>query len=319
MYSIRPFEPTDAEYEAVVAVNNVAWPEEPNTVENWKHNDNERNLKYLFQRFVAVNGDGCIVAEGACWESAWSYVPGKYGLGFTIDPAYENQGIEEQFYNHLLDFLARREPSPVYLMSYMREDKTNRVQFLTERDFKPIMRDNVSQLDVSNYDYSPFEGVIEKIQASGIELLTLPELQARDKDWMPKYYDLEVAIVHDVPSPDAFTPQPIEEFAKMFKHPNFLPEAHFFAVDNGQWVGLSNLWSDSVRHEKLWVGLTGVLPGHRRRNIATTLKLLTFKFAQNYGARFLETENEENNPMYQLNVKLGFRPKPGWVTFRKDL
>jgi len=319
MFTIRPFEPSQAEYEAVVAVNIAAWPDEPNTVENWQYGDQEHNPQYLRQRFVAENEAGQIVAEGICWESAWSHVPGKYGFGFSLHPAYANQGLEEQFYHYMLDFLAQREPKPVYLMTYMREDKTDKVQFLTERGFEAIMRDNVSQAEITDYDYSPFAGVIEKVLASGIELLTLPELQARDADWMEKFYDLETTIFKDVPSPDEFTPQPIEEFAKMFKHPAFLPEGQFIAVDEGHWVGLSTLWLNKAEPEKMHVGLTGVRRSHRRRRIATALKLLAFKYAQKRGIKALETENEENNPMYQLNVQLGFKPKPGWVTFRKDL
>ena len=85
-YSIRPFKPTTAEYEAVLRVNNAAWPDEPGTVEDWKHDDQERNRNFLFQRFVVENEDKRIIAAGACWESAWSHVPGKYLFGFEIDP-----------------------------------------------------------------------------------------------------------------------------------------------------------------------------------------------------------------------------------------
>jgi hypothetical protein len=31
------------------------------------------------------------------------------------------------------------------------------------------------------------------------------------------------------------------------------------------------------------------------------------------------TDNEENNPMYGLNVQLGFMPTRAWLQFRKEL
>jgi hypothetical protein len=33
----------------------------------------------------------------------------------------------------------------------------------------------------------------------------------------------------------------------------------------------------------------------------------------------IETENEENNPMYDLNLKLGFQPCPAWTNYVKVL
>ena len=319
MYTIRPFEPTDADYEAVVAVQNAAWPDEPTTVHDMKHNDSQRNPKHFRQRFVVANESHGIVAAGYCSDSPWSYVPGKYNLGFDVHPDFANQNLEAKIYEHLLNYIADREPKPTILRSHAREDKQDQMKFWQDRGYKIVQRENSSRLDVTDYDYSPYEGITEKVLASGIELLTFPELQARDADWMQKFYDLVNIIDHDIPAQDAPTPQPIEEFAKMFKHPSFLPDAQFLAVDGEQWVGMSTLWKDSVRTDRLWVGLTGVLRSHRRRGIATALKLKTFRYAQAQGVSFLDTENEENNPMYDLNVQFGFRPLPGWVEFRKEL
>jgi hypothetical protein len=33
----------------------------------------------------------------------------------------------------------------------------------------------------------------------------------------------------------------------------------------------------------------------------------------------IETYNEENNPMYALNLALGFKPQPAWLEFEKRL
>ena len=35
--------------------------------------------------------------------------------------------------------------------------------------------------------------------------------------------------------------------------------------------------------------------------------------------KFIETDNEENNPMYQINLKLGYEPLPAWVDYEKKL
>jgi hypothetical protein len=58
MFTIRPFEANDIEYQTVVVVENATWPEFPGTVEEWKHQDETRDPKYLFRRFVVeVEGE----------------------------------------------------------------------------------------------------------------------------------------------------------------------------------------------------------------------------------------------------------------------
>lgn len=319
MYTIRPFENTEQDYAAYVAIKNAAWPDEPTTVELTRHNDNDRNPKYLKQRFIVETDDKQIVATGSVWENAWAYVPGKYGIDFTILPEWKKRAIDAQLYDHMLAFLHQQTLKPTILDAHTREDKTIPRQFWEDRGFKIVQRDNASQIDLQNYDFSRFPDAEKRVLDQGIELLTLTELQKRDTDWQQRYYDLDVEVSHDIPMPDEFTPESIEDFSKMYKHPCFLPDAHFFAVDQGEWVGLSTLWKDLVRTDRLWVGFTGVRRSHRQRGIARVLKLLTFRYTQNYGARYIETDNEENNPMYQLNLALGFTPKPAWLSYRKEL
>lgn len=39
--------------------------------------------------------------------------------------------------------------------------------------------------------------------------------------------------------------------------------------------------------------------------------------AKALGATHIETDNEENNPMYGLNMTLSFKPAPAWVDYEK--
>ena len=324
MITIREFDYSGADYEAALAVHNADWPDNLDTVENWRHSYENRNKKFLNQRFVVERAadstaDSQIVASGMVWESSWSYVPGKYGVAFDIHPDFWGQGIEAELYGHMVDYLNQRELRPKMFDTFMREDRTDRVRFWTGRGFEVIMRENESALDVTNYDFSRFDGALEKAATNGIEIATLAELQERYSDWLQRSYDLVIPIDNDIPTPDAVTPEPIEEFAKGFTRPSFMADAEFIALDGDHWVGLSTLSKDLANPKRLWVGITGVLRSHRRMGIATALKLKTIQYAIDYGAEKLQTGNEENNPMYDLNVMLGFEPLPAWLEMRKVL
>jgi len=65
--------------------------------------------------------------------------------------------------------------------------------------------------------------------------------------------------------------------------------------------------------------LTGVVRTHRRRGVATALKVKGVEWARARGVRVIETDNEENNPMFDLNVALGYRPVPAWAEYHLHL
>jgi mycothiol synthase len=49
------------------------------------------------------------------------------------------------------------------------------------------------------------------------------------------------------------------------------------------------------------------------------LKVCSARYAQQHGYRYITTDNEENNPMYRLNLQLGFEPLPAWVYYEKQV
>jgi GNAT superfamily N-acetyltransferase len=80
-----------------------------------------------------------------------------------------------------------------------------------------------------------------------------------------------------------------------------------------------------IAADALYADITSVVPDHRRRKIATALKVFSAKYALEQGYHYIETDtdndtdNEEDNPMYTLNLKLGFEPLPAWVYYKKEL
>jgi GNAT superfamily N-acetyltransferase len=317
MFKIDPFEPVDENYEAIVAIQNAVWPDSPQTVETFKHGDKNCNPNYLFQRLL-VRESGEVVAFGEYEETPWSYQPGKYQISVTVRPEAERRGIGTAFYEYVMSRLAEREPKPSVIVSGTREDKPQAIRFLEKRGFEQVMRWPVSYLDVTTFEIAQFKAIAERVRQQGIDIYSVSELATIDSDWQHKLYELDWACSQDEPTPDPLTKQPLEQYVKqVLSHPNYLPQACFVALDKGQYVGLTELYRSSQNKEQLNSGFTGVLPSHRRQGIATALKLRAIDFARNYGAKTIKTNNEENNPMYSLNLALGFKPAPAWLAFKK--
>jgi GNAT superfamily N-acetyltransferase len=316
-FTIRPFEPTDSDYEQFAAVEHAVWPEYLETVDEFKHNDATRDPKYLFHRFVA-EVEGRIVASGIYCEPWWSARPGKYFVNLSVHPDYRRRGIGTALYQLFVDRLAELEP--VLLIAHTREDQPDALHFLDKRGYKQVMRFPISYLDVPGFDPAPFAGAAEKVEALGIRITTLAELAKVDDNWQRKFYELDWEIMQDVPVPEPITKQPFENFVeRALGHPGFCPEAQFIALDGDEWVGLSGFWTAEGNPDKLFTGLTGVVRSHRRKALATAMKVQAIGFAKEYGAKIIETDNEENNPMYLLNMKLGFEAQPAWLSFELHL
>jgi GNAT superfamily N-acetyltransferase len=90
-------------------------------------------------------------------------------------------------------------------------------------------------------------------------------------------------------------------------------------LDNGRYVGQSDLANENQDREHLGTGYTGVHPDYRRRGIATVLKARCIQCAQELGVKTIATGNDSANPMYQLNLQLGFKPVPGDLLYEMRL
>lgn len=315
MATIRPFEPTDEEYRKIIELWNAVWPEALETVNDMKHNDATRDPERLFQRIV-LDEEGRLPAYAVCMESPWAHVPGKFHLGIHVHPERRREGIATRLYEHILAQLTPRDP--VKLVVGTREGREGALAMLVKYGFKQVMRGPISHLDVAGFDPAPFQAKRERVEASGIVIRTLADLKAEEPNWARRLYDLDWELVLDLPVIDPPVQRPFAVWeANELNSPNFIAEATFIALDGDAWVAYSQLWRVMADPGKLFQGMTGVARSHRRRGLATVLKLHNIAFAKGQGARLIETDNEENNPMFQINLQLGFQPRPAWLDFER--
>jgi GNAT superfamily N-acetyltransferase len=326
MLTIRPIQPTtDAEYQALVDINNAARPEEPTSLANRRFNDESWQKDKVFQRFVVESGDRLVV-EGVYLEPFWSNAPGKYHYGYSVLPEFEEQAeVHTCVYDFVLAQLAERQPTR--LSTGTREDRSHRVAWLEANGFVPKMRIAESELDITNFDFSRFNGAQERVAAAGVEMLTLAELRDKDPRWMEKLYDMLWEIEQDVPHVDPPKREPFDQFVKGFDDPDFWPEGWQMAIDPaaagddgiGAYVGVSMLGKNQALPQRIQTWLTGVVRSHRRKGIALAMKLRAIESAIQQGGTAIRTDNEENNPMLGINKVLGFVEIPAGVNYEKEL
>jgi GNAT superfamily N-acetyltransferase len=323
MLKIRPFEPSDAEYAALVAVHNANWPDNPKSGDEEKRADGRRSAAYFFQRLVGELS-GSIVASGECGETFWLAAPGQYYWHYNILPGHANQGFEAQMHEALMAQLARRRPRKFFVG--MRDDKVEQIEFIEARGYRLIQREPTSYLDVQSFETLPFAEVAASVRQLGLEIVSVSRLRQVDPEWMRKLWELEWAITQDVPRVGQAAREPFEAFEKRVNDPDdYDAEAHFVAVRRdeaagagaGAYVGMTSLTYNKVDPTLGYTHLTGVVRDWRRQGVATALKAHAISAAKTQGARRIETMNNETNPMLGLNLRLGFKPGPAWCYYER--
>ena len=320
MYAVSEFEPSTQGYEALASLHRVVSPDgRKETAAGLEKEDAGWPRDKLFKRFVATEDGGEFVAEGVCFEAYWQFKAGSVHLHFSIDPGHATERVLPALYAALLAYLDQRGQRVDCLSCGASEEDGARVRFLRHEGFREEMRWPSSELRLAEFDAAAHAPYFEQIARAGIRILTLRQVKAEVSDWKRKLRDLRYELLLDVPSPDPPTKPSMADFEEqILQDPALIEEGYFVALaQDGSFAGMSNLWRNDETGKNLDTGLTGVVRSYRRRKLGTTLKLHTVRYAQAAGAETIRARNEEGSLMFALNRKLGFTPKPAWISLQK--
>ena len=320
-----PFDKSEAHYEAAVGLHNIVWSEVPDTVTDWKRRDKNRQQGHYFQRYlIQANETDAYVGTALAMHTSWTFHPQRFLIEVLVHPDHQGNGYGREAYAFLLDSLADQDP--MELEGGTRRDRARGVRFLEDRGYELKTVEYSSRLELEEFDPTAYGDYESRLVEQGLEIINMTEFMARYEDYHRRIYDVIYEIDKDVPWHNDPTPQPFDLFVRRFdSQTDRIDECYLFAMDGDRPVGVTMLFRSPAKEDTLYTGLTGVVRSHRRQGIAMALKLRSLGYAK-HNLRTSDgsipgvvTENEENNPMYNINVRLGFEREPDWVSYVKTI
>ena len=315
--TIRDFQPED--YAPLVALNNATFPEYPETVEEWRYEDDHVDrTKYVRGRLVAADREsGTLVGFADYAHTPWAFDPGRFQSWINVHPDWQRRGIGGTLYHHMLEDLRARDATA--LKTSVRESMADEVGWVRRRGFVEKSRHWESSLDLRAFDPAQFSTHAKP--PKGIRIVNLKDELAEDPTRLRAVYEFGNILGPDTPRTDPYTPPTWEMWqAMVVGSPWSFPEGFFLAKDGDRYIGQSDIGRSEAEPELLYTGFTGVLREYRGRGLAHALKIHALTFAKARGYAEVRTWNSTiNAPMLAINEKLGFVKQPAWIQFEKDL
>jgi len=241
--------------------------------------------------------------------------PDTYRIDIQVRPEQRRQGIGTALYRHLDQLLLEREAQ--ILHCWTREDRTDGVRFLRARGHVATREARESRCDVNTFRSDHLKDTRPQLAAAGVRFMTIGAYADECSDALQRWHAVSEEVGADAPGNGPYVPVPYPTWIQRLNHPGYRPDAQFLAIVDNFPIGVASLWHRSA-DSSLDTGVTGVVREHRRRGIATGLKLAAFEYAHRIGATSIRTDNAADNAgMLEINRRLGFVAMPAWVQYTR--
>ena len=263
----------------------------------------------ILRHAVAVNDKGEVVGYNFAGHYP-SMETDQYYVNVVVDPAHRNQGIGSQLWKDVASYLHTQSANS--LIADVREGDLVHYRFAEMRGFRPRTHQLRAVLDLSTFDERKFDGFIDRVEETGIRLVSFADVEQNEEN-IRRLYDINGVAALDDPASDGGYIN-YENWKKVILGGSwFQPSGQMIAMDGDEFVGLSAITYN--RDEKSGFTLiSGVDAAYRDRKIMQALKLRAIGYARSMGATRIVTELDTvNAPMRAINRKFGFVEEPGKI------
>ena len=241
----------------------------------------------------------------------------------NIDPKYSTRQTQELLYDKMLEQIKLFKSTKILTSIYKHPNYDKLKKFLIYNQFKLVQTNREYTCDITKIDLKKYDSLIKKLELEGIRFYDSREEMLDFPNHYKKLEELEWTYSQDFPIPNGIehTRPPFDHYMKLlndYYDNNY--GVDIIAVIDGKYIGSTNLEVNTkTEPHKAWTEGLGVLKEFRRKGIATALKIKAIEILLKNGVTEIRTDNEENNPMYKINVALGFKPVPFSLDFMKKI
>ncbi len=321
MVEIKKFNETDEEFNELARIDNLVNHDSIDHPDDDKKDWELRDKSIIRDRLLLYKNKNLIGAmyysQGRDENSRTTF------FTLNLDPEYNTEEHRQLLYQRMLNEIKSFNSNKILTGVHDHPNYHLCRQFLIENNFKLVQTNREYSCDITKVDIEKYQSLIDKLESEGIRFYDSKEEMI---DW-PGHYknleELEWTYAQDFPIPDGIkhTRTPFDHWLKHICnfHENYYG-AHIVAVKDRVYIGSTNI---EVNHKtephKAWTGGLGVLKEFRRKGIATAIKIKAIERLLNKGVTEVRTDNEKNNPMYKINVALGFKPVPFSLEYMKEI
>lgn len=176
---------------------------------------------------------------------------------------------------------------------------------------------NVTRLDIEAFDPKPFQEKIDKVRER-FRIVSAAELDDEGFDWIPGLWEVAWEMLQDMPNPHEPVRPTLENYRERIREEKifYQTDTMMLAMEGDRVVGYSRVTLSPAKADLAMTGLSGTARDCRRMGIVTALKVEGIKRMRAKGIKWLQTDNDETNPMYDLNIQMGYEPCWLWNRWR---
>ena len=283
--------------------------------ENFSRTDKECPTEW----FVAVEPDGS--AHGSflgwgSWGKAHWLGPDEREIHVAVPPGKRGMGVGTFLLEHAEAMVKRDRPTAIF--AWGRGYDRDSLKWALKRGYVVERERTEGVLDLAGFDAGKFQSDLDRVRLAGIEIRAAWDNQV--DPYLPGLYRAAVETFRDVPYRSAGASDvSYETWLKEIKESS-CRKLFAIALHGGEVVGYSDLWMPQVEGQSAGISYTGVLKEYRGKGIALAVKVVATAEGARAGAKRIRTNNDPDNPaILHLNQRMGFRPVPGPVIFKKGL
>lgn len=313
---LKPAARTESEYETLASIWNAHFPDFSTTASEYRDLDERRSERFPHARLIAWEANS-IVGYLSSSQEHWCYDPKRWDITIVVSREHQRRGFGTQCLNYIIS--EARKAGIEKLLASSIESHIEAQSFLKKHAFQLVQRNPISELKLANYDLEAHRPKLERVLDQGIRFVSAAELIAERPESLRQLYELSCEVEADTPQPGAYEPPSFDEWRKCWwEAATTLQDAWILAMDGDRMAGYT-AYSRRGDGKRLYVEMTGTARGYRRRGIASALKYKAIEYAMARGAEVVVTDNEENNPMFSINLAFGFEPKPAWASYEMTI